>query len=104
MAGKSQHLQPDCLSGMVVWLCETSHARMHTHTHTHTHTLLHHLPGVGLLLGGSTDGPRDVSACVDCVKLKLMGETAAVRGNRATNLKLYAGSLGQPLVHIHVCT
>ena len=91
MAGKSQHLQPEWWFGYV---------RLQTHTYTHIHTLLHHLPGVGLLVGGQTDRPVDVSACVEFVKLMGVGETAALRGNRATHLKLCAGSLGQPLVDI----
>ena len=32
----------------------------------------------------------DVSVCVDCVEVKGVGETAVVRGNRATQLKLRA--------------
>ena len=73
--------------------------RLYTHTHIHTHILLHHLPGVGLLLGGQTD----VLACVDCViELKGVEETAAMKGNRAPCLILCAGSLRQPSVHRHV--
>ena len=64
--------------------------RLQTHTYTHIHTLV----------GGQTDRPVDVSACVEFVKLMGVGETAALRGNRATHLKLCAGSLGQPLVDI----
>ena len=50
-------------------------------------TLLYHVPGVGLLWSGDINESLDVSVCADCVEVKGVGETAAVRGNRATHLK-----------------
>ena len=73
------------LNKMSVWLCDTTLVT-HTQTHTQTRTLLYHLPGVGLLWSGQTNESLAVSVCVDCVEVKRMGETAAVKGNRATHL------------------
>ena len=73
---------------MSVWLCDTTLVT-HTQTHTQTRTLLYHLPGVGLLWSGQTNESLAVSVCVDCVEVKRVGETAAVKGNRATHLKFF---------------
>ena len=78
-------MHPDGISGMVVGGLPLR--------------LLYHIPGVGLLCSGQANRPLDLSVCEDGAELKGVGETAAVRGNRATHLKLCAGSIGQ-LIYI----
>ena len=79
-------MHPDGISGMVGGL---------PLRYTSTRALLYHIPGVGLLCSGQANRPLDVSVCADGAELKGVGETAAVRGNRATHLKLCNGSIGQ---------
>ena len=52
------------------------------------------------MVGEHTERLPAVPVGGHCAGLKGVGETAAVRGNRATHRKLCGGSLGQPLVHI----
>ncbi len=52
------------------------------------------------MVGEHTERMPAVPVGEHCAGLKGVGETAAVKGNRATHLKLCGGSMGQPLVHI----
>ena len=52
------------------------------------------------MVGEHTERLPVVPVGEHCAGLKGVGEKAAVKGNRATRLKLCGGSLGQPLVHI----
>ncbi len=56
------------------------------------------------MVGEHTEWLPAVPVGEHCAGLKGVGETAAVKGNRATHLKLCGGSLGQPLVHRYTCT
>ena len=74
-------MHPDGISGMVVGGLPLR--------------LLNHIPGVGRLSSGQANRPLDLSVCADGAELEGVGETAAVRGNRAAHLKLCNGSIGQ---------
>ena len=56
------------------------------------------------MVGEHTERLPAVPVGEHCAGLKGVGETAAVKGNRATHLKLCGGSLGQLLVHRYTCT
>ena len=85
---KSQCIRPDGISGMVVGDLPLR--------------LPYHILGVGL--SGSVQArPLDVLVCADSAELKGVGETAAVRGNRATHLKLCNGSIGQLIYTEYIC-
>ncbi len=75
----------------------------HLHTKVHSsHTTsypAHNSHEATLVVGEHTERMPAVPVGEHCAGLMGVGETAAVKGNRATHLKLCGGSLGQLLVH-----